>query len=81
MKKNEKAKNTVKIKNKVYFRKEITCPDGRRKHLYAKSRAELNAKVAAFRASIANAGNVNAVPTVAEYATKQLMLIHRTWKS
>lgn len=78
MKKNEKAKNTVKIKNKVYFRKEITCPDGRRKNLYAKSRAELNAKVAAFRASIANAGNVNAVPTVAEYATKQLMLMEKT---
>lgn len=77
MKKNEKAKNTVKIKNKVYFRKEITCPDGRRKNLYAKSRAELNAKVAAFRASITT-GDAKESPTVAEYAAKQLMLMEKT---
>lgn len=73
----KKRKNTVKIKNNVYYRKQVTCPDGHRKNLYAKSKTELNAKEAAFRASIAT-GDAKESPTVAEYAHKQLALLKET---
>lgn len=66
--------NQVTIKGHKYYRKQITCPDGKRKNLYADTVAELREKEAQFRAEMGKKSGA-CTYTVAESAALQLDLL------
>lgn len=69
-------RNRVEINNNKYYRRQITGANGKRKNIYGKTLAEVNRKEVEYRAK--NATLTGNVPTVAEYAHKQLALMKET---
>ena len=61
-----------------YYRSQITLPDGTKKDITAKSKAELKEKETAIRAKHKMRLAAGYMPTVAEYTIKQLSLIKPT---
>lgn len=67
----------VTIKGQEYYRTRLTLPNGTRKVLYAKTKAETDALVAAERTKINMLQQDGNRPTVAEYAALRLAIMQQ----